>query len=94
MYNELNFYSLKWFLSLYLKFSHYKIDVFTFLTLDVNVNAVTAVAAAEVAPPGVAGRRSSRRARLLRGAAQRKPFCNKPPVKQQVYYEMVWAPAC
>lgn len=89
VYIELNFYSFKWFLSLFLKLSHDKIDVFTFLTLDVNVNAVTAVAAAEVAPPGVAGRSSSRRARLVRGAAQRKPFCNKPPMKQQVYYEMV-----
>lgn len=28
------------------------------------------------------------------GTAQWKPFCNKPPVKQQVYYEWVWAPAC
>lgn len=79
MYNELNFYSLKWFLSLCLKLSHYKIDVFTFLTLDVNVNAATAVTAAEVAPPGGAGRRRSRRARLVRGAAQQKPFViNRP----------------
>lgn len=85
------FKSLKWFLSLYLKLTHYQIGVFRFLTLDVNVNAVTA---AEMAPPGVAGRKSSRRARLGRGAAQREPFCNKPPVKLQVYYEMVWAPAC
>lgn len=45
MYKELNFYSLTWFLSLCVNLAHFKVDVFTFLTLDVN-----AVAAAEVAP--------------------------------------------
>lgn len=40
MYNELDFYSLKWFLSLYLRLSHDEIDVFRFLTLDVEVNAL------------------------------------------------------
>lgn len=85
MYNELNFYSLKWFLSLYLKLSHYKIDVFTFFDTGCKCKGSHSYRSA---PPGVAGR-SSRRARLLRGAAQQKPFCNKPPVKQQVYYEMV-----
>lgn len=46
---------------------------------------------AQVVPPGVGSRIFEKQSTCTPrqgGAAQWKPFCNKPPVKQQVYYEM------
>lgn len=46
---------------------------------------------AQVVPPGVGSRVFEKQSTCTPrqgGAAQWKPFCNKPPVKQQVYYEM------